>query len=415
MERQFGSITRHAIAIGVFATATGLACDDSAPPVEHADAQTSTQPTGDNSARGDPGGSEAGAAGENSAGTDAPSVHLSPEARDRIEITVESVRSGRLEGAIEAPATIEYPDGRVAHVSPLVEGQITEVHVSVGETVEADQVVATMRSAARASPRAALGDARAAVEEAKVAREVARKHFERHQTLRERGIVSDRAFIEARGSLDEARATYEAAQARLESLGVPEGEGPRYPLRSGISGTVISRSAARGETNGPGDQLFVVADRSEVWLVGQVYESDIHRAQTGMKAVATVEAYPAKSWEGTVDWIGERLEGDSRVLPVRVVLDNTEGLLRPGMYGELRLMPSDVADPVPLVPVDAVQRIGGRQVVFVPGKADGGYRLREVETGAESAGLVEIRDGLGGIDAIVTTGAFELKTARRSN
>lgn len=335
------------------------------------------------------------------------SIHLTRKALERAEIRTDSVRTGRLETSVTAPARVEYDADRIAHVSPLVEGQVSDVKVSLGEPVEAGQVVAEMRSVA-------LGDARGTAREAEARLNVARRHFERQKKLRGKGINSERELIDARGELDEARAQREAATARLRSYGVSDGSGPRYPVRTGIDGTIIKRNVAQGETKGPTDRLFVVADRRSVWVVGDVYESDIHHIEEGMQAVVTLEAYPKSTWRGRVDWIGERLEGNSRVLPVRVVLENDDGRLHPGMFGELQLMPASIDNPVPLVPIGAVQRIDGDDAVFVPGDDPGLYHARRVETGAESGGLVEIRRGLNAEDKVVTDGAYDLKIALRS-
>ncbi len=383
--------------LAALAAAPAAACDEPASPVE----PTDEPPADEQEADRRPG------AGDDESESDDQTVRLSPEARERIEVRVESYQTGRLDSAIEAPARVRHDVDRVTHLSPLVDGQVTDVRASLGDEVEADQVVAVMRSAE-------LGDARAAVGEAEATFEVAEKGFERHRRLRDRGIVSEREFLEARGRLEEARASLEAARSRLESLGVQGGEGPSYPLRSGIAGTVVQQEVTRGETKRPGDELFVVADRSEVWVVGHVYESDIHHVERGMEAAVTLEAHPDERWTGSVEWVGEMLEEEARVLPVRVTLANDEGLLRPGMFGRMELMPASIEDPVALVPVDAVQRVGGREVVFVPGGESGSYRVRPVETGAESDGRVEIRSGLEDDDRLVTAGAFELKTAMRS-
>jgi cobalt-zinc-cadmium efflux system membrane fusion protein len=388
----------------VFMLATSLACAG-CDRVEQASARSDDEPGEKERQDGDVG--TAKQPDDKPSGGRLASVQLSSEANKRADIRVDTVETGRLEASVEAPARVNYDVDRIAHVSPLVEGQVTEVNVSVGDRVEADQVVAEMRSVA-------LGDARAAVRETKASLEVARRHFERQKTLRDKGISSEKALIEARGRLEEDRARHEAARARLESYGVSGGSGPSYPLRSGIAGTVVKQEAARGETKGPDDRLFVVAERSPIWVVGDVYESDIHRIEEGMRAVVTLEAYPTATWNGTVDWVGENLEGESRVLPVRVVLENKKRRLRPGMFGQLRLMPESVDDPVPLVPIGAVQRLDGHEAVFVPGDEEGSYHARRVQTGAESGGLVEIRDGLQLDGELVTAGAYDLKIALRA-
>lgn len=383
-------------------------CDDTKT-VERADGETPERRESSSDSPDEKAGSDenSGAGDEESDGDKNRSVRLSSEAQERIEIRVEQVRKGRMSAAIDAPAKIQHDLDRISHVSPLVEGEVTDVRVSLGDRVEAGEVLARMRSAT-------LGEARAALAETRASLEVAETNFDRNQKLRKREIASERALLEAKGELEKARARHAAERARLQSLGVSGGEGPSYPLRSGIDGRVVERNVSRGETKRPGDEVFVIGDRSEVWVVGDVYESDIHRVESGMTAVVTVEAHPGTSWEGTVDWIGEELDEKSHVLPVRVVLENADGLLRPGMYGELQLMPETIDDPLPVVPVGAIQRIGKREVIFVPDEKPGSYRLHEVETGAEKGGLVDIRSGLEEADEVVTEGSFALKTALRA-
>ncbi len=334
-------------------------------------------------------------------------IRLSEGAQKRLEIRTVPVETGRLESSVEAPAKVTFNPDRRSHVSPLVAGQVSRMRVSVGDRVSAGEVVAVMRS-----PE--LGDARAAVTEAKVAVQVAEDDVERSRELREKVIISEREFIEAKGTLDQAKARLQAARSRLESLGVSAGSGASYPVRAGISGTVTEQLASVGETRGPGQRLVRIGDRSAVWVVAHVYESDSGKVKEGMEARVTVEAHPEAHWDGTVDWIGEGLEEATKTLPVRVVLKNEDGRLRPGMFGQVRLMPKSVDDPVAIVPVDAVQRVGGREFVFVPGSNPGVYERQEVQTGVESDGLVEITGGLKAAETVVSKGSFELKTAFRS-
>jgi cobalt-zinc-cadmium efflux system membrane fusion protein len=334
-------------------------------------------------------------------------IRLGEGAQKRLEIRTEAVETGRLESSVEAPAKVRFNPDRRSHVSPLVAGQVSQMRVSVGDRVSAGDVVAVMRS-----PE--LGDARAAVTEAKVAVEVAEDDVERSRELREKVIISEREFIEAKGTLDQAKARLKAARSRLESLGVSAGSGASYPVRAGISGTVTEQLASVGETRGTGQPLVRIGDRSAVWVVAHVYESDAGKVKEGMDARVSVHSHPEAEWTGTVDWIGEGLEEATKTLPVRVVLENEDGRLRPGMFGHVRLMPTSVDDPVAIVPVDAVQRIGGREFVFVPGSQPGVYERREVQTGVESDGRVEIIDGLQDVDNVVSKGSFELKTAFRS-
>jgi multidrug efflux pump subunit AcrA (membrane-fusion protein) len=75
------------------------------------------------------------------------------------------------------------------------------------------------------------------------------------------------------------------------------------------------------------------------------------------------------------------------------------------------VLPDEASEKVPLVPVDAVQTLGERQVVFVPGDTEGAFRPQPVELGSEAGGQVEIRKGLAPGAKVVIAGAFDLKAA----
>lgn len=331
-------------------------------------------------------------------------VKLDAEAIERVGIQVASVDTGSLRDDVQATAAVEHDVNRIAHIAPMVEGQISEVRATLGDTVEAGQTLAVMRSVE-------LGQARSAVQEARAALEVARQNFERQQKLVDKGIAAERSFIEAEGELKTAKARYQAARSGLSALGVVGGSGPTYPLKSHIDGTIIEQHASIGETKGPQDELFVVADQSEVWIVGQVAEKDAHLVRPGMTALVTLDAYPDRTWEGTVDWIASTVDQKTRLLPVRVELDNPKNQLKPGMFATIHLSAKDATRTVPLVPVDAVQQLGNRNVVFVPGDHDGEFRAQPVELGTESGGLVEVIEGLSAKSKIVSDGAFDVKAA----
>ena len=135
-------------------------------------------------------------------------VAIPPESLADYGIEVGGLQTGRLADMIEAPAKVKHNVENVAHITPLVKGQIADLRVSLGEEVEPGQTVAMMRSVE-------LGNARADVEQAEAMVEVAESNFDRQEKLKELEIASERAFIEARGRLKEAKAKRDAARARL--------------------------------------------------------------------------------------------------------------------------------------------------------------------------------------------------------
>jgi len=127
--------------------------------------------------------------------------------------------------------------------------------------------------------------------------------------------------------------------------------------------------------------------------------------------VLTLQALPGRTFTGSLDYVAPSLDERTRTLPVRVVLDNPDGVLRPGLFGTLSISPDDAGgETVPAVSSGAVQRLGDETVVFVPGDEEGEYRAVPIVTAAHSGDLVRVQSGLRPGDRYVTAGAFVLKS-----
>ena len=314
------------------------------------------------------------------------------------------MRRELLVGGVDVPAEVQLNPNRTAHVTPMVSGQIDEVHVSLGDSVKAKQPLATMRSVA-------LGEARSAIANARAEVEVARANFVRQEELKREGIGSQRAYLEAQGDLRSAESDLAAANERLQVYGGRKGAGSTTVIRSPLDGTIIERHATTGEVVSDGSSLFMVSDLSRVWVVGRVYEQDVSAARLGAPAVVWLQAYPGRSWRGEVSYVSHTLDPHTRTLDIRVELDNPDGILRPGLFGRISLSPEgEGATPVFVVAEDAVQRIEGQTIVFVASEEPGVFRPTFVTLGAHARGLVEVRDGLADGDRVVVMGAFTLKS-----
>jgi len=347
--------------------------------------------------------------------------HAPEPAPDRREVRLagEAVRAAGLEIVtvsreafhphVVASGVIRPEAERSVAVRARVPGRVVHVRADVGQRVKAGQPLATLEgpdvTAAAARYRAA------------VAREVAaRKASERAERLLEiRGI--SRAETEAREA--EARVVAaEAAAARqdMARLGVePEGAlDPEHPLElvvtAPLGGVVLERSVAPGLLVEKDATLFVVADLSRVWAVADVYERDLGQVQERGEVEVRTEAFPGTVFTGRIALIEPTLDEASRTAHVRVVLDNTSGRLRPGLFVTVAVPLRGASEvEATAVPADAVQKISGLPAVFVEA-GPGRFELRPVETGREAHGMVEIRHGLKDGERIVARGAFILKS-----
>ena len=177
-----------------------------------------------------------------------------------------------------------------------------------------------------------------------------------------------------------------------------------YELKTLIDGLVIEKHLTRGEAVDRETEAFVVADLGTVWIDLSVYQKDLDRVRLGQRVrVHAGEGVPDA--DGTVSYLTPSVDAVTRTATARIVLPNTGGRWRPGMFVTARaLEPVEV----PLaVPVAAVQTLEGRSVVFVD--TPDGAKPRPVVLGRQGAEQVEVLSGLASGERIAATNSFLLK------
>ena len=177
-----------------------------------------------------------------------------------------------------------------------------------------------------------------------------------------------------------------------------------YQLSTLMDGTIIEKHLTRGEAVDREKQVFAIADLSAVWVDCSVFQKDLGRVSVGRR-VRVSAGIDAPDAEGEISYITPVVDQPTRTATARVVLENTEGLWRPGMFVAVRVLaPASVAI---AVPHGAVQTIGPERVVFV--EAEDGFVPRPVKTGRSGGDRVEILSGLAPGERYVAANAFLLK------
>lgn len=292
-----------------------------------------------------------------------------------------------------------------AEVSSPLPARVVVLRAVEGQRVRTGDVLATLESGELAKVR---GD----VATAQARRDLAQRALDRKRGLNEEKIVPTREVQEAEHELIAADAQVRAAQASLEALGAPDraSEGTSAStlvLRSPVTGVVLERTLAIGQTADPSKPLFRIGDVSTLWLTVHAFERDAVRLATGAPARITFAAIPGKTFQGTVALIGQSVDANSRTVAVRIDLSNRDGVLRPGMSAAAWL-PVGEQGVLLAVPAAAVQRVRDRWCVFIP-KDDRTFEIRPIGRGRDIAGEVEILSGVRAGEPIVVDGAFLLK------
>lgn len=330
-------------------------------------------------------------------------VHLTPEGLERARITVGKAAPRLIGGDARIPAEVQLMPQRTAHVAPLSPGRLIRVDAQPGQTVKAGQVLAVVSSTEVASLVAKSEELRAQLASA-------RSTFDRQKKLAVDGIASQRAVIDAESLVRQLQAEATGVARLLELLGAKDGK-PELELVSPIDGVVVEAHATRGEMTKNDDPPFVVADPSEVWVIGQVPELKVKSAAIGKRVRFRLGAYAGEHWEGLIEFVSPSLDARTRSLPIRISLPNPDGRLRAGLFGTLEILSGGDDDaPVITVPTESLIVLDGRDAVFVPGDEPGAFEPRFITLGRRDVGFVEVTDGLAANASVVTSGAFTLKS-----
>ncbi len=182
---------------------------------------------------------------------------------------------------------------------------------------------------------------------------------------------------------------------------------PVVTLEATVGGVINDRSVTLGESVEPNKELFHIVDLSQVIVEAEVYEENVGKVKLDQVARVRVLGYPDDAFEGKITFIGVELDPEKRTLPVRVMVKNPDGKLKPEMFAKVAVVLAR-NEGVLAVPKEAILEAGGEKFVFV--QTGDLFNRSDVQTGAEDDRFIEIKDGLVPDDVVVTDGKREVYT-----
>jgi multidrug efflux pump subunit AcrA (membrane-fusion protein) len=188
----------------------------------------------------------------------------------------------------------------------------------------------------------------------------------------------------------------------------PELLGRQLEIKAPIDGVIIERHATTGELVDKARTIYTISDPTKLWVIADVKERDIAAVEPGQEASFTVLAYPNEQFHGKVLLTANQVESQTRTLEARIVTENADGRLKPGMFADVAITTTILND-VLIIPDSALQTDGDEQTVFVS-LGDGEFEKRIVKLGEEQQGNVQILAGLKPGEKVVTDGSFILKS-----
>ncbi|MGD0632233.1 MAG: efflux RND transporter periplasmic adaptor subunit [Terracidiphilus sp.] len=289
------------------------------------------------------------------------------------------------------------PDiSRTVPVISLASGRVVDIRARLGDTVKKGQLLLRIRSddisGGFDAYRKAISDEL-----------LARKQLDRAKLLYEHGAIAQGDLEVAQDAEDDAKTTLDTATEHLHLLGSdPDNPKGLVDIVAPVSGVItdqeVTNAAAVQAYSAPSP--FTISDLTSVWIVCDVYESDMANVRIGEPADIKLNAYPDKVLKGKIGNIGSILDPNIRTAKVRIEVANPGQTMRPGMFATATLFGNQKRT-YTAVPASAIVHLHDRDWVYVPAQEK--FKRIQVTSGEQLPNnMQEILSGLQPGQQVVT-------------
>lgn len=328
------------------------------------------------------------------------------------QIKIQQATKIPIKRSLDIPGSIEVKQNLLARIGSPVKGRIIEISGMLGQTVKQGDILALINSIELAQQQLNYIKSVQMVE-------LKTKAYERAVLLFDADVVSEAQKLERKTELSAAKAEMEASKDQLFVMGMTLKEiediqsetqiDAITSIVAKIDGKIIKKNVNVGQVVEPTEDIFTIAELSEVWGVAQVPERQIGFLKEGDDILIDVPAYEEKHVEGKISYLGDIVDPVTRTVTIRTEIDNSHGLLKPDMLITMKVSGKEVEKVG--VPVNAIVSIDDIPNVFIK-IADNKFLLRPVTLGIKNKEFIHIEDGLLEGEEVVIDGAFHLNNER---
>jgi membrane fusion protein, heavy metal efflux system len=310
------------------------------------------------------------------------------------KVVIDSVKYQIVKDEISLSGKIEANEDKWVKVYPVVGGIVEEMKVQLGDYVTRGQTLAIVKSGELADYQSQLSNAQAGVK-------IASKTLESARELFKSGLNTEKEVIAAETDLEKAEADLKKTEQTNSLYG--NNNKAQQIITAPVSGFVIEKNVTDKMQYKPdGSQpFFVIANLEEVWVMANVFETDISKIKVGYDAEVNVIAYKDKTFSGKVDRIFSILDPQSRVMKVRIKVPNKDNLLKPEMFAQITIRYKENTMKLPSIPSQAIIFDKNRNYVMVyHDKCN--IETREIEIYEASGSTTYIKSGIKEGEKIIT-------------
>ena len=315
----------------------------------------------------------------------------------RVSVTVEQVKPTNKLPKIQLTGSLEGQTSVL--VSAKISGRIEQLFVEDGQPVKAGQVLLRLESVELAN-QVRIGAS--SVQKAKAAYDNALTDYKRYETLFAQNAIS-RQMLDAKAtSLAVAEADYSVALASLSSANEQYGYAN---VTATVDGVVANRNMSIGQVVPSGQTLMTLEDISSIYAVVNVEQKHIGLLRQGQPAEVTIDAFPGRTFAGTVEIINPVAGANTRTFRTKIKIPNANGILKPGMFAKASIVTGGETMTLTVPHAALVQSKGLFYVFILDGEK---AKRKQVETGEILGDLVEIK-GLEVASPVIVSNVNKLK------
>ena len=322
-------------------------------------------------------------------------------------VTVEPVKLPRV---LRLTGAVAYNAFNTVPVITQVGGPVSRILVVPGERVKKGQSLLEVSSPDYSLLYAAYLKARDTLR-------VTDKNYARAQDLYAHHAIAERDLLQAESDRIQAQADLNAALLGLKILGIPNPDelekapsSAEIPLLAPIAGEIVERDVSPGQLLQAGaTQAFIISDMGSVWVLANIYQSDLSAVHVGDQVAVQTDSYPDK-FQGKISFISPALDPTTRTLQARIVVENPGEKLKNNMYVTATVNAGAEMNAI-AVPDSSVLRDDENQPFVYVASSSNQFGRRPVEIGQSEAGKTQILKGLSPGDKVVGDGSLFLQFA----
>lgn len=351
-------------------------------------------------------------------------VVLSPDQLSEAMIEVRPAVASQQPELLRVKGKIALADDHTWRVGVRTNGIVVLVYAGLGDHVRQGQILARYHAdevrESRAQYRAALSElerAKAAVVQAQRNSDRARKLLELRAGSIQQVELTEQDLLSAQAAVRKAEIEVERGRDLLEDdLRVPADPAPNrkdeteddVPIIAPGDGYIIEKNITPGKTVDLSSVTFVIGDLTKVWMLASVRQEDLFKLRQGQSASITLAGINGTAYRGKIANLGQEFNAETRMIEVRIELNNPNGQLRPEMLADAQI-PVGAGTRTIFVPSEAVQQVNGQDGVFVRVAADR-FAIRPVRVGETESGQTPILEGIQAGEMVAVRGSFILKS-----